>query len=191
MKVYLNKWKQYALSLVLLTYAFSCGQAEKEAESVIEVEPPAVEAAAEEYADIVSNSLDKFQGLDYVGMMENLTDDVEWYWPNGNAETRSTIQGKDSLMAFWQAYEEMSGLKEMQFTNRNMMPLKVNSPTNYYNVEGTVVLYYGDIHAIYENDTISVRQHIAYTFDDNMKINRMFLYYDRTEWMAMSGAVIE
>ncbi len=179
------------LVLALMILGISCGEMQKQEEPMAEAETPALEAASDEYADIVTASLDKFQGLDYAGMMENLTDDVEWLWPNGTAATRSMIKGKDSLMAFWENYEAMSGLKAMNFTNRSLLPLTINDGTNYYNVEGTVVLYYGDIETIYESDTVSVRQHIVYTFDDNMKINRMFLYYDRTDWMAMSGAVIE
>ncbi len=175
----------------LMVLVMSCGQAEKQAEAPMVEETPAIEAASDAYAEIVSASLDKFQALDYAGMMENLTDDVEWLWPNGTTATRSVIKGKDSLMAFWQSYEAMSGLKAMKFTNRSLLPLTMNDASNYYNVTGTVVLYYGDIDTMYENDTVSVRQHIVYAFDDNMKINRMFLYYDRTDWMAMSGAVIE
>ena len=171
--------------------AIACGEMQKQEEPMAEAETPALEAASDAYAEIVTASLDKFSNLDYAGMMENLTDDVEWLWPNGTAETRSIIKGKDSLQAFWESYESMSGLKAMKFTNRSMMPLTINESSNYYNVTGTVVLYYGDIDTYYENDTISVRQHIVYTFNDDMKINRMFLYYDRTDWMAMSGAVIE
>lgn len=179
------------LVFTMIAFTISCGEKEKQADAPMVEETPAIEAASDAYAEIVEASLDKFAALDYAGMMENLTDDVEWLWPNGTAATRSVIKGKDSLMAFWQNYEAMSGLKAMKFTNRSLMPLTMNNASNYYNVTGTVVLYYGDIDTMYESDTVSVRQHIVYAFDDNMKINRMFLYYDRSDWMAMSGTVIE
>ena len=180
--------KTACLSAVLLIVA--CGDMQKKETTAEAMEQPAAVAASDEYAEIVASSLDRFENLDFEGMLENFTDDVQWLWPDGTAETRSVITGKDSLLGFWNNYKEMTGLKKFSFTNRNLMPLQVNRPTNYYKVEGTVVLYYGDIEAVYENNTVSVRQHIVYGFDDNKKINRVFLYYDRTDWVAMSGTSI-
>jgi len=180
--------KTACLSAVLVMVA--CGDMQKKETPMEAVEEPAIVAASDEYGDIVATSLDQFENLDFEGMLTNYTDDVQWLWPDGTAETRSVIKGKDSLLAFWNNYKEMSGLKKMSFTNRNLMPLQVNRPTNYYKVKGTVVLYYGDIDAVYENETVSVRQHIVYGFNEDKKINRIFLYYDRTDWEAMSGTSI-
>lgn len=180
--------KTACLSAVLITVA--CGDMQKKESPMEAAEEPAAVAASEEYGDIVAGSLDQFENLEFEAMLTNYTDDVQWLWPDGTAETRSVIKGKDSLLAFWNNYKEMSGLKKMSFTNRNLMPLQVNRPTNYYKVEGTVVLYYGDIHAMYEKDTVSIRQHIVYGFNEDKKINRIFLYYDRTDWVAMSGTSI-
>ncbi|MBT8298011.1 MAG: nuclear transport factor 2 family protein [Maribacter sp.] len=180
--------KTACLSATLIM--ISCGDMQKKENTMEAVEEPAVVAAPEEYGEIVAGSLDQFENLDFEGMLTNFTDDAQWLWPDGTAETRSVITGKDSLLAFWNNYKEMSSLKKMSFTNRNLMPLQVNRPTNYYKVEGTVVLYYGDIHAMYEKDTISVRQHIVYGFNEDKKVNRVFLYYDRTDWVSMGGTSI-
>jgi len=180
--------KTACLSAVFFMVA--CGDMQKKETAQEAMEQPAAVAASDEYAEIIASSLDRFENLDFEGMLENFTDDVQWLWPDGTAESRSIITGKDSLLTFWNNYKEMTGLKKFSFTNRNLMPLQVNRPTNYYKVEGTVVLYYGDIEAVYDNNTVSVRQHIVYGFDDNKKINRVFLYYDRTDWEAMSGTSI-
>ena len=176
--------------LVAALVIVSCGEMQKKETATEAVEQPAVVAASDEYAEIVASALDRFEVLDFEGMFENFTDDAQWLWPDGTTETRSVIKGKDSLLTFWNNYKDMSALKKMSFTNRNLMPLQVNRPTTYYKVEGTVVLYYGDIHAIYEKDTVSVRQHIVYGFNVDKKINRVFLYYDRTGWATMTGAAI-
>lgn len=176
--------------LAVALFMVACGEMQKKETALEAMDQPAAVAASDEYGEIVASSLDRFENLDFAGMIENYTDDLQWLWPDGTAETRSVIKGKDSLLAFWNNYKEMSGLKKMSFTNRNLMPLQVNRPTNYYKVKGTVVLYYGDIDAVYENETVSVRQHIVYGFNEDKKINRIFLYYDRTDWMAMGGTSI-
>jgi hypothetical protein len=176
--------------LAVALFMVACGEMQKKETALEAMDQPAAVAASDEYGEIVASSLDRFENLDFAGMLENYTDDLQWLWPDGTAETRSVIKGKDSLLAFWNNYKEMSGLKKMSFTNRNLMPLQVNRPTNYYKVKGTVVLYYGDIDAVYENETVSVRQHIVYGFNEDKKINRIFLYYDRTDWMAMGGTSI-
>lgn len=185
--------KKVLLKTSCLAVAFfmvACGDMQKEETTPEAMKQPVAVAASDEYAEIVASSLDRFENLDFEGMLENFTDDVQWLWPDGTAETRSVIAGKDSLLAFWNNYKVMTGLKKFSFTNRNLMPLQVNRLTNYYKVEGTVVLYYGDIEGVYENSTVSVRQHSVYGFDDNKKINRVFLYYDRTDWVPMSGTSI-
>jgi len=190
MKTTIKKVLLKTSCLAVAFFMVACGEMQKKETAPEAMEQPAAVAASDEYGEIVASSLDRFENLDFAGMLENYTDDLQWLWPDGTAETRSVIKGKDSLLAFWNNYKEMSGLKKMSFTNRNLMPLQVNRPTNYYKVEGTVVLYYGDIDAVYENETVSVRQHIVYGFNEDKKINRIFLYYDRTDWEAMSGTSI-
>ncbi|MCX2745530.1 nuclear transport factor 2 family protein [Mangrovivirga sp. M17] len=149
-------------------------------QEVVEEETPMLEAASEEYADIVKEQFDLLSNFDFDAFGNHLADDVKWYWPDGNADSRTTISGKENLINWWKEWKETSGAQSLSFTNHSLLPLKINEGNNYYNVKGTGVLAYNDINLTLGEKSNSTRQHVVFMFNDNKKITHAFLYYDRT-----------
>jgi len=78
----------------------------------------------------------------------------------------------------------------MTFTKNTLLPLKVNKPTNYYKAVGSGVLAYTDITITIKDQSTTVRQHAVMMFNDDMKINKVFLYYDRTGILELTNVVL-
>jgi len=109
-----------------------------------EQEPPMLEAASQEYADLVQKSLDLLTKFDLEAWSELFADDVAWYWPDGTSETRNSIKGKDELIAWWKNWKETTG-GQLTFANNTFLPIQVNKPSNYYKLVGTGVIAYTDL----------------------------------------------
>ena len=167
----------------------SCGETKKENSEVVDKEPPLLESASQEYADIVVKMYDHMSNFDHDGYAALMADDITWYWPDGGADTRNSIKGKDNLIAFWKNWGETTGGK-MSFSKNTLLPIKVNKPTNYYKAVGSGVLAYTDITITIEDKSTTVRQHGVFMFNDDMKISTVFLYYDRTGITALTNVVL-
>ncbi|WP_273568213.1 nuclear transport factor 2 family protein [Maribacter halichondriae] len=166
----------------------SCGETKKENAEVVEVEPPVLESASQEYADIVLKMYDHFSNFDYDALGAIMADDITWYWPDGGADTRNSIKGKDKVIEFWKNWEKTTGGK-MTFAKNTLLPIKANKPTNYYKAVGSGVLAYTDMTITLKEQSTTVRQHAVIMFNDDMKISNVFLYYDRTGIMELTNVV--
>ena len=139
----------------------SCNEAKKEDAVEIEQETPMLEVASQEYADLTQKTLDLLSEFDLETWKDYLADDIIWYWPDGNSETNNTF-----------------------------LPLKVNTPSNYYKLVGTGVLAYTDLTISIQDKSTSVRQHMVFMFDKDKKINHALLYYDRTGIIELTNVVL-
>ena len=157
-----------------------CAETKNEDSKINKTEPPRIEAASQEYVEIIEKTNTIIQDFEFDALGDYMADDVEWYWPDGGVETRSIIEGKDNVISFWDNWQQTSGVEKIEFFNTNFLCVKTNIATNYYNVIGVLVLYYGDTTITTKNGSITVRQHLVYSFNDDKKIQKVFLYYDRS-----------
>jgi hypothetical protein len=167
----------------------SCGETKKENAEVTVSEPPLLESASQEYADIVLKLFGHMENLDHDAYGALMADDITWYWPDGGADTRNKIMGKDNVITFWKNWEKTTGGK-MSFAKNTLLPLKVNKPTNYYKAVGAGVLAYTDITITIKDQSATVRQHGVFMFNDDMKVSNVFLYYDRTGIKELSNVTL-
>ena len=168
--------------------AASCSETKKEDSVMTEKEIPMLEAASQEYADLAQKTLDLLAEFDLESWKDYLADDVVWYWPDGNSETRHSIEGKEELIKWWENWKETSG-GQMSFANNTILPLKINKPSNYYKLVGTGVLLYTDLTISLQDKSTSVRAHMVFMFDENKKVSHAFLYYDRTGIIELTNVV--
>jgi ketosteroid isomerase-like protein len=166
----------------------SCNETKKEEFVAIEQETPMLEVASQEYADLAQKTLDLISEFDLETWKDYLADDVVWYWPDGDSETRHSIKGKEELIAWWKNWKETTD-GQISFTNNTFLPIKVNTPSNYYMLVGTGVLTYTDLTISIQGKSTSVRQHMVFMFDENKKINHALLYYDRTGIIELTNVV--
>ncbi len=167
----------------------SCAETKKEDAAMAEKEVPMVEVASDEYSDIVLKTLGHLANYEHDAYAEYMADDLMWYWPDGSSETRHSINGKDELVAWWKNYQETTGAT-LNFSNNTFLPLKINSPSNYYKVTGSGVLAYTDLTLTIGDKSTSVRQHMVYMFNDDMKISHCFLYYDRAGIIELTKSAL-
>lgn len=161
-------------------FIVACAETKKEDLEIKKSEPPRIEAASQEYVEIIKKTNTITTNFEFDALGEYMADDVEWYWPDGGVQTRSILEGKDTVIAFWKNWQQTSGVEKIEFFNTNFLCARTNIPTNYYNVIGVLVLYYGDTTITTKNGSITVRQHLVYSFNDDKKIQKVFLYYDRS-----------
>ena len=148
-----------------------------------------LEAASEEYAELVLKSLDLLTEFDLDKWSELLADDVLWFWPDGTSETRNSIKGKDEIIAWWKNWKETTG-GQLSFANHTFLPIQVNKPSNYYKVVGKGVIAYTDLTISIGDKSTSVRQNMVYMFNDDKKMTHVFLYYDRTGIIELTNVVL-
>ena len=169
--------------------AISCAETQKEDVVAEEKEIPILESASQEYADMVQKFYDLLTDFNLDAWKEGLADDVVWYWPDGDSETRNSIKGKEALITWWENWKETTG-GQMTFENNTLLPLKVNKPTNYYKVVGSGVLAYTDMTITMQDKSTSVRQHAVLMFNDDKKVSHVFLYYDRSGIAELTNVVL-
>lgn len=167
----------------------SCAETKKEEAVTEEKEIPMLEVASEEYSDLTLKTLDLLSKFDLETWKESLADDIVWYWPDGNSETRHSIEGKDKLIAWWKNWKETTG-GQLSFANNTFLPIKVNKPSNYYKLVGTGVIAYTDLTITIGDKSTSVRQNMVFMFNDDKKISHALLYYDRTGIIELTNVVL-
>ena len=181
MKPQINKLILISFFLGIVFLLPSCGETNTSLNATAPVETPDVVSAPAEYADIVNQFFEAATKFDFDAMHKDYTVDAVQYWPDGDTETRSSLNGKAEIVAWWKNWQGKSGIEKMTFSNINLVPLQVNKPLKYYNVVGTVVLTYFDSEQVYNGQSVKVRMHWAFAFNADKKITRVFSYYDRTE----------
>lgn len=188
--------KKLSIQLILKTGLFiyallfiGCTETNTENTNAEERETPMLEAASQEYADLVQKSLDLLTEFDLEKWSELFADDVAWYWPDGTSETRNSIKGKDELIAWWKKWKETTG-GQLTFANNTFLPIQINKPSNYYKLVGTGVIAYTDLTISIEDKSTSIRQNMVYMFNDDKKMTHVFLYYDRTGIIELTNVVL-
>jgi ketosteroid isomerase-like protein len=123
---------QLILTTVVFIYALlfiGCSETNTENTNVTEEETPMLQAASQEYADLVLKSLDLMTEFDLDKWSELLADDVLWFWPDGTSETRNTIKGKEDLIAWWKNWKETTG-GQLSFANHTFL-----TPSGKYTIK--------------------------------------------------------
>lgn len=175
--------------IIFTLLSISCTEIKKENTATEEQEIPVLEEASQEYADLAQKTLDLLSEFDLETWGEYLDEDVIWFWPDGNSETRHSIKGKDELISWWKNWKETTG-GQMTFANNTFLPIKVNKPSNHYKLVGTGVISYTDLTVSIDDKSTSVRQNIVLMFSEDKKITHALLYYDRTGLIELTNVVL-
>lgn len=138
------------------------------------------EVASDRYSEINSEALNRLASLNFESWSEMLADDVEYYFPDGDAETRTVLTGKDEVLNWWKNWKQNSGIEEMSFTNPVYIPVQANHKLNYSGLTGVIVLTYVSNKMVYNGQPVDVRMNIATHFNEDSLIDRIYTYYDRT-----------
>lgn len=164
-----------------LLLLFSCNNDTKETREVVPVEDQSnYEVASEKFTKINQQALDRMEAMDYDAWGKMLADDVQYFFPDGDAGTRTTLVGKEQVVEWWKDWKQNSGIQKMTFTNPVYIPIKANQELNYSGLTGVIVLSYFSNNMIYDGQPVSVRMNFVTHFTKDSLIDRYYTYYDRT-----------
>ena len=146
------------------------------------------EIAPQEYATLAEAALQKTAAQDYDGLAAMLSDDVEFYYPDGDQNTRTKFIGKQALMTWLKNSVKSAGAQPSTFTAFNTIPLKVNKKMNAGALNGYQVICFFTGASTYNNgNAVSVRRNAVLHFNDSKLIDRIYNYYDRTPFIKAAG----
>jgi hypothetical protein len=164
-----------------LALIFSCNDKDAEPKEVAVADDQSnYEVASERYSDLNAQALDRMAALDYDSWGEMLSDDVQYFFPDGDANTRTILSGKEEVVNWWKDWKNNSGIEKMSFTNPVYIPVKANQELNYSGLTGVIVLTYVSNEMVYNGQPVEVRMNIATHFNQDSLIDRIYTYYDRT-----------
>jgi hypothetical protein len=166
------------LASVFLMLLLSCSTPKQEA-------PPEVQSAykiaSAEYVDISKNAFTLLSEFDFDSWSKLLADDVEYYFPDGDVDTRTSLVGKIEVVAWWTNWKNSAGIKSMSFSAGNYVPIDAAIPQNTTGMDGVYVLSYFSNKMEFDNgNTVRLRMNMITHFNEEKLVDRIYSYYDRT-----------
>ena len=166
----------------------SCQQKEKEVDRNVATHQSNYEVASDRYSELSDEALNRMSSLDFDAWGELLADDVEYYFPDGDADTRTILRGKKEVVTWWKNWKETTGIDSMKFTDRVHIPVKASEKLNYSGLTGVIVISYFSNEMIYNGQPAQVRTNVAVHYTEDSLIDRFYTYYDRTPILKVVNA---
>jgi hypothetical protein len=183
---YLKLTKQaLCLSLSVILLAACSSPSEKptttENQPTETVVNPDYEIASPEYSELAAKALTSWSKLDFESWTAMMSDDVVFYFPDGDAGTRTELAGKQMVFEWWNNWKQTSGIQSMTYKDHIDIPVNVKSTLAYSGLSGIMVFSYFSNELIYNRDPVNLRMNFVVHFNSNKKIDRVYSYYDRTK----------
>ena len=167
------------LSIACMIAFLGCESERMESSSA--TENSRYEIASDEYVDLALEAFDHLSSFNIDAWGEMLADDVEYYFPDGDSSTRTTLTGKEAAVNWWKNWAESSGIESMTITRTDLVPVRVNEALDYSGLTGVFVLSYFSNELVFDNgNTVNLRMNFAVHFNEDDLIDRYYTYYDRT-----------
>lgn len=166
----------------------SCQEKEKEREEPVPTDQSNYEVASEKYSELSDEALDRMSTLDFDSWGELLADNVEYYFPDGDADTRTILKGKSEVINWWKNWKNNTGVDSMEFTERVHVPIQANTQLNYSGLTGVIVISYFSNRMVYNGQPADVRTNVAVHYTEDSLIDRFYTYYDRTPILKVVNA---
>lgn len=184
------KKQLFVLSLFALL-ASGCASPTEEKPAVAEEETSAVnpdyEIASPEYSELAVKALTNWMNLDFEGWTSAMSEDVVFYFPDGDAGTRTELAGKEAVLDWWNNWEQTSGIQSMTYANHVEIPVIAKDTLAYSNLTGVFVISYFSNELNYSGTTVNLRMNITVHFNSDKLIDRVYSYYDRTKIIQATG----
>ncbi len=183
-----------AIAILIITGCINTPPA-KEATTVNEtatstaaaISNPNFSIAPLEYATLSEKSLNhlsKFEFDDWAAMM---ADNVVYAFPDGDVDTRTKLEGKAAVVAWWKTWKEKSGIASMSMSEFNHFPLNVTAQPKGGALMGNYDFVYFSNKMVYAGKPVMLRMNFAVHFNADKKIDRYITYYDRSVIMKATG----
>ena len=151
---------------------------------------PYYDIGTTEYSDLAVRALTSWAQLDFDAWGATLSDDVEFYFPDGDAGTRTSLIGKDAVLEWWRNWKATSGIQSMTFRDHVDIPVIAKETLPYSGQKGPLVTSYFSNELVYGGATVNLRMNVVVHFNPAMLIDRVYTYYDRTKITQATGTNI-
>ena len=158
-----------------------------------EAEEGVYSIASDDYVELTTTALEHLTSFDFESWGMLLADDVEYYFPDGDENTRTKLIGKEDVLGWWNDWKASSGVTSMEMSNMNKIPIHAKETQKTTGVSGNFVLAWLTTQLSFENgNSVSLRMNMDFHFNDAKLIDRIWSYYDRTGIIeAMGGNILQ
>ena len=141
---------------------------------------PNYEIASPDYSNLAVKALTDLHNFQYDSWGSMLAEDVEFYFPNGDAGTRTKLSGKSNVLDWWKNWKETSGVQSMTYTDNVDIPIIAKETMTYSGLTGVIVISYFSSEIVFQEGSVKLRMNFAAHFNKDNLIDRYYTYYDRT-----------
>ena len=141
---------------------------------------PNYEIASPDYSNLAVKALTDLHNFQYDSWGSMLAEDVEFYFPNGDAGTRTKLSGKSNVLDWCKNWKETSGVQSMTYTDNVDIPIIAKETMTYSGLTGVIVISYFSSEIVFQEGSVKLRMNFAAHFNKDNLIDRYYTYYDRT-----------
>ena len=156
----------------------------------VAVTNPNFSIAPIEYAELAEKALLLFGKLDFDNWASMLADDVLYFFPDGDVNTRTKLEGKAALLSWWKDWKTTSGIESMTMSEFNHTPVNATAQLKGGAPSGVHVISYFSNKLIYAGKPVDLRMNFVAHFNKDKKIDRYTTYYDRSIVIKTTGTNI-
>lgn len=143
--------------------------------------------AEPEYAALAEKALTHLSKFEYDAWGEMLADNVEYYFPDGDVDTRTKLVGKQVVLDWWKNWHKTSGIQSMTFSLPNHIPVDAIKTPNMTGLPGIYVFSFVSNKMVFNGNTVALRMNFSVHFNQDNKIDRYYTYYDRQPIIEAMG----
>ena len=184
-----------AAILIAALFAAGCNTAPPAKEETVtpaatvstEVTNPNFSIAPVEYASLSEQSLMQLAKFEFDAFEATLADNVMYTFPDGDVDTRTKLEGKAAVVAWWKAWKEKSGIESMTMSEFNHFPLNVTAQPKGGALMGNYDFVYFSNKMVFAGKPVALRMNFAIHFNADKKIDRYITYYDRSVIIKATG----
>jgi hypothetical protein len=140
-----------------------------------------------EYSELNEKALNHFSKFEYDAWADMLADNIIYSFPDGDVDTRTRLEGKAAVLAWWKSWKEKSGIESMTITELNHFPLNVTAQPKGGAQTGNYDFLYFSNKMVFGGKPVALRMNFAVHFNDQKKIDRYVTYYDRSVIINATG----
>ena len=193
----MKKYMGFPLAAILIAalFAAGCNTAPPAKEETVtpaatvstEVTNPNFSIAPVEYASLSEQSLMQLAKFEFDAFEATLADNVMYTFPDGDVDTRTKLEGKAAVVAWWKAWKEKSGIESMTMSEFNHFPLNVTAQPKGGALMGNYDFVYFSNKMVFAGKPVALRMNFAIHFNADKKIDRYITYYDRSVIIKATG----
>ena len=140
-----------------------------------------------EYAELSEKALGLMAKFEFDAWADMLADNVMYTFPDGDVDTRTKLEGKAAVVAWWKSWKEKSGIQSMSMSEFNHFPINVTTQPKAGALMGNYDFVYFSNKMVFNSKPVSVRMNFAVHFNADKKIDRYTTYYDRAVIIKATG----